>query len=55
MSDIRSFPEWQKTNCKGCYYADSKKVGRGEPCCTFAFRLEYSESGRCLKRRKMMS
>lgn len=25
---------WQSNNCSRCYFADAKKVGTGEPCCT---------------------
>lgn len=26
---------WQGNNCgRGCHWADSEKVGTGEPCCT---------------------
>jgi hypothetical protein len=25
---------WQSNNCSRCKFADTKKVGTGEPCCT---------------------
>lgn len=25
---------WQNNNCSRCKFAESKKVGTGEPCCT---------------------
>jgi len=25
---------WQSNNCSRCKFADPKKVGTGEPCCT---------------------
>lgn len=44
--------QFQEENCHGCYFVDDKKVGTGEPCCTYSFRLKISNNGeKCLVRR----
>jgi len=41
--------EFQRENCTDCRYADKPKVGTGEPCCTYAGKLETDRAGRvCL-------
>lgn len=30
----KSLAIWQSNNCSRCKFADIKKVGTGEPCCT---------------------
>lgn len=42
--------KFQNENCKGCYHADDKKVGTGEPCCTKP-TLPHTEDGVCIDRR----
>ena len=32
--------DFQNENCRDCRYADKPKVGTGEPCCTYAGKLE---------------
>jgi hypothetical protein len=32
--------EFQEKNCRGCKFADAKKVGTGEPCCTYWQQIE---------------
>ena len=44
--------KFQEKNCRGCYFADKKKVGTGEPCCSYGFRLEVKDD-RCLARREV--
>ena len=43
--------EFQLKNCKDCYFAEAKKVGTGEPCCTYPSQLEIV-AGICLSKRK---
>ena len=44
--------EWQKINCVGCYFADSKVVGTGLPCCSTRIEVDR-ESGKCLTRKEL--
>ncbi|MBA7593458.1 hypothetical protein ES703_00378 [subsurface metagenome] len=32
---METLAEFQKRNCKGCFYADDEKVGTGQACCTY--------------------
>ena len=41
---------FQKLNCAGCRFADTKMVGTGQPCCTFPSKLDV-EDGQCLSRK----
>jgi hypothetical protein len=43
--------EWQIKNCKGCKYSDDKKVGTGEPCCTYPMKLKMDNDGNCLTKK----
>lgn len=43
--------DWQKANCKNCYFAEAKKVGTGNPCCTYPYSLVHSPEGQCLSKR----
>ena len=45
--------EWQKRNCAGCKFADEKKVGTGEGCCTFFLQYELDDEGECKTKRVM--
>ena len=46
--------EFQLNNCKGCYFADKPRVGTGEPCCQYAFRLDVTNKGtKCLTKREV--
>ncbi len=42
---------FQATNCKGCKFADKKKVGSGKPCCQYAFGLDV-QGDKCNTRRE---
>ena len=41
----------QEVNCVGCKFADTDKIGTGEPCCQYPGPLDFLE-GQCLKRRE---
>lgn len=41
---------FQKLNCAGCRFADTKMVGTGQPCCTFPSKLDVKD-GHCLSRK----
>ena len=44
---------FQHDNCEGCYFADKPKIGTGEPCCQFGFRLTIVDEGsRCLTKKE---
>jgi hypothetical protein len=47
---METLTEFQERNCKGCRYADEKKVGTGKPCCTFPGPITQKD-GRCLVRK----
>lgn len=49
--DPVNMKDFQIRNCKGCRYADKEKIGTGEACCTFAFKLNINEDGKCLTRK----
>jgi len=45
--------QFQLKNCKDCYFAEAKKVGTGEPCCTYPGKLIVNpETGVCESKRK---
>ncbi len=44
--------EWQKRNCTGCRFADEKKIGTGDACCTFYLSIEMDSEGECKTARK---
>ena len=46
----KGLAKFQQANCTDCHFADKKKVGTGEPCCTFARRLEV-KGEKCLSMR----
>ncbi len=54
MKDKYSEPlsEWQERNCSDCRFADKKKVGTGEACCTYYLQYEMDDEGECKTRRK---
>ena len=39
--------EFQRRNCRGCFYADEEKVGTGRACCSYPQPLKL-ERGECL-------
>ncbi len=43
--------EWQIKNCKDCYFAEAKKVGTGNPCCTYPGSLVHDLLGHCKSKR----
>jgi len=43
--------EWQKRNCTGCRFADKKKVGTGEACCTYYLQFKMDDEGECTTKR----
>ena len=43
--------KFQQDNCQGCYFADKPKVGTGEPCCTYGFKLFTDKGIKCLGRK----
>lgn len=43
--------EFQHNNCKDCFFAEAKKVGTGEPCCTYPSKL-IADSGKCQVKRQ---
>ncbi|MBC8276212.1 MAG: hypothetical protein H8E40_14760 [Chloroflexi bacterium] len=44
--------EFQKRNCKGCFYADEEKVGTGQACCTYPQPLSLQQA-KCLTRKEV--
>jgi hypothetical protein len=42
--------EFQKRNCKGCFYADEEKVGTDRACCTYPQPIKH-QRGECLTRK----
>lgn len=45
--------EFQLNNCKDCYFAEAKKVGTGEPCCTYPSQLDIDpKTETCRSKRK---
>lgn len=44
--------EWQKRNCAGCRFAEKKKVGTGEACCTYYLQYELDDKGECKTRKQ---
>ena len=43
---------FQLKNCKGCYFADTKKVGTEMPCCTYPSKLVVDpKTGECMSKR----
>ena len=47
---METLAEFQKRNCKGCFYADEEKVGTGRACCTYPQPIKH-ERGECLTRK----
>ena len=47
---METLAEFQERNCRGCLYADRKKMGTGKPCCTRP--LPTIVNGQCLNRRE---
>ena len=43
--------EWQKRECKGCFFADDKKVGTKKACCTYTDTEVFDCLGHCKTRR----
>lgn len=53
LNQIDSMEEFQLKNCKDCFFAESKKVGTGEACCTYPDRLIVSSTtGECKSKRQ---
>ena len=51
--------EFQQVNCRGCKFADKKKVGTGLACCQYGGRVEHKPrnfndplEGACLSRKE---
>jgi len=47
---METLAQFQRRNCKGCFYADDEKVGTGQRCCTCP-GIPRLEGYRCLTRR----
>ena len=39
----------RRLGCADCRFANPSQLGKG-PCCTYAFKLDISDDGRCLTR-----
>jgi len=50
--NMETLREFQNRNCRGCFYADDKKVGSGMGCCTYPQPIRH-ERGECLTRREV--
>ena len=48
---METLAEFQKRNCKGCFYADGEKVGTGRACCTYPQPIKLQD-GKCLTRKE---
>lgn len=48
---IERIKKFQNKNCKGCFFADVKKVGTGEPCCTKPTPAKMRDAETCIDRR----
>lgn len=51
MEQDEGLKAFQNANCKGCKFADKSKVGTGEPCCQYAFKLDIKD-GICHTKRE---
>jgi len=49
---MKSLRQFQKVNCRGCFYADADKVGTGQACCTYP-QVPRVEDGGCLTRKQV--
>jgi hypothetical protein len=46
---LRKFAD--KQGCKECRYCDIEAYDNMKPCCTYAFKIEWSKNGKCLTKR----
>jgi len=44
--------EFQNKNCRGCFFAETIKVGTGEPCCTKPTPAKMRDAETCIDRRE---
>jgi hypothetical protein len=55
--DIHLYDYAMKQGCDKCRYCDQEALKQMKPCCTYAFKLEIDEFGKCkikqpIKRRR---
>ena len=44
----------KEMGCHNCFYVDKKALGKGKPCCTYAFQIKIdTNTGKCLTRKPL--